>query len=439
MANSRYSAIKAPNIVYWLGALVLLMHYYFLLSAFLEQSHLTDDSIQYLTLADNLMEHGVFSQSYTAPLAPDVQRTPGYPLFLVLMGRFIPLVLVVQHLLVLWTGYLLYRLLRRYMRERVARTGAWLYLLQPYPMIFASMVLSETLFIFLLVGALSFFLRWYARVRLLDLVLSLGLLGLAAYVRPLAYPLLLAGGLLAVLKLFFRRRWQMIPGLAVLLLLPSLLLGPWLVRNHNLTGRYQLTSMGDMGMVHGRLGGLEAWRQQLPVEEHYFYMAGDSIAAQKIGLPAIREYPSGVRTHETETYDPRLKGITLAYFLSHPLDGLRFTARNLGAMLTGVGYGWARGLTHSETGARISAGLQLGLNVLMYLGLLIALRWLRQWRPVHWIALVTVGLTLLISAAGWADGRYRVVIDPLLIIFVAYVLERRLLYLEYREERAGEV
>lgn len=439
MAGSRYIAIRRPNAVYLLGGLVLLMHYYFLMSSFLQQSYLTDDSIQYLTIAENMSSKGIFSQSYSEPYVEDVQRTPGYPVFLLALGSFIPLVLVVQHLLVLWTGYLLYRLLHRYVRKRVARTGAFIFLFQPYPMIFASMVLSETLFIFLLVGALSFFLRWYERVKFLDLVLALLLLCLAMYVRPLGYPLLWAAGALALLKLFFRRRWQMIPGLAVVLFLPALLIGPWMYRNKKITGRYMVSSMGSMGMLHGRMGALEAYRKGQPVDEHHFYMAGDSLAALEIGLPAIRTYYGQNQTHETEVYHPAVTGMTFRFFLKHPIDAISFQTKNVGAMLSGVGYGWSKALTHSYTASRISAGLQLIFNLIMFAGLLASIWWIRRWRPLHWITGVGIGLVLLASAAGWADGRYRVVIDPLFVIFVADSLERRLRLKEFEEELKEEI
>jgi 4-amino-4-deoxy-L-arabinose transferase-like glycosyltransferase len=439
LAGSRYIAVRRPNGIYLLGGLVLLMHYYFLMSSFLHQSHLTDDSVQYLTIAENMSTRGIFSQSFDEPYVEDVQRTPGYPVFLLALGSFVPLVLVVQHLLVLWTGYLIYRLLHRYVRKRVARTGAFIYLFQPYPMIFASMVLSETLFIFLLVAALSFYLRWYDRVKFMDLVYALIFLCLAMYVRPLGYPLLWAAGALALLKLFFRRRWQMIPGLAVVLILPALLIGPWMYRNKKITGRYMVSSMGSMGLLHGRMGGLEAYRQGLPVDEHHFYMTGDSIAGLEIGVPAIREYYGANQTHETEIFNPAVKRLTFRFYLEHPVDAVKFQVKNVGAMLSGIGLGWSRSLTHSRTASWISAALQLFFNLVMFAGLLVSLYWIRRWRPQHWIPAIGIGLVLLASAAGWADGRYRVVIDPLFIVFVADSLERRLRLREFEQELKEEI
>ena len=430
MTNFRNTSIRSPNLLYLLGLIVLCMHYYFLVSAFLQQSHLTDDSVQYLTLAENLQDHGIFSQSFSAPYVADVQRTPGYPVFLMLLGGFVPLVLVVQHLLVLATGYLLYRILRRYFSRRSAMTAMWLYLLQPYPMIFASMVLSETLFTFLLLAALSLFLRWYRLYGLLDLALAFAVLCLAAYVRPIGYPLLLAAGLLTSIKLFVHRRWLMVPGLALVLLVPALLIGPWMLRNQALTGQYTFSSMGRMGLLHGRMGGLEAWRQGRSLDEHELYMAGDSLAATEIGLANLREYYSEKQTHETELYHAKVSGLTFRYYFAHPLDAILFQTRNLGAMLSGLGLGWAQKISHSPTLAYLSAGCQGILTLIMYLALILAFFDLRIWRAWHWIPFVTITLTLLISAAAWADGRYRVVIDPLLLFFVAHVIE------EYRLRQA---
>ena len=46
------------------------------------------DSSQFVLLADNLLQHGVFSRSYSEPFFPDIARTPGYPLSLAVFRSF---------------------------------------------------------------------------------------------------------------------------------------------------------------------------------------------------------------------------------------------------------------------------------------------------------------------------------------------------------------
>ncbi|MEM7038440.1 MAG: hypothetical protein AAF570_15760 [Bacteroidota bacterium] len=412
-----------------LMAAVLVLHLVFLISALKNDRFLIDDSVQYLTLAENMDEEGVFSQSYSAPFVPDVQRVPGYPLFLTALGRSIPLILIVQHLLVLFTGLMIYRTLKELVAEKYARIGAWGYLLQPYPVIFASMVLSETLFTVVLVASLGHYLRYWKGGKLRDVMIALVWMGAAAYVRPLGWPLLLVMAGLTIGRVVWMRK--MVPqsmsvkvGLACILL-PMLLAGPWMLRNQSVTGRMTFNSMGDMGMLHGRLGGLAAFREGKGVGEHELYMAGDSLAATDLGLKDLRQYYSAKQNHETELYAPGVGGVTVGYFLKYPASGIAFQAKSVWAMLTGVGYGWAGFVTESKGMAIATAGIQVHFNALMFFGFLIAIWRFRRWKGWMWVLAGAIALLFVMSAAAWADGRYRVVIDPLLLMGLMWLLDDR--------------
>lgn len=407
--------------LYLAVAAVVGLHLYFLLSALILQTWLIDDGVQYMTLAENMVGQGTFSQSYSAPFTPDLQRTPGYPIFLVMLFRSVPLILIVQHLLVLATGWLIWRILKLYVNEEKAKIGAFLYLLQPYPIIFASMVLSETLFIFFLVAALFYYLRYFQSTHRKDL-LAYALLAVAAtYIRPIGLPLYLLALIPALIKGLRTPKRDYVAALTLTLALTLFL--PWVLRNQQHSGRFTFNVMGDMGLLHGRLGGLEAWRKGQGADEHALYMAGDSIAAATDGLPSLREYYADRQSHETELYRKGLFGLTLSHFLSHPVDATLFQLGNIGVMLGGVGHGWAGALTLNKPASLGSAGLQLLLNLCMYLGFLLALWHVRRWDAGMWINFCCVISVLLISAAAWADGRYRVVIDPVLVVIALRATE----------------
>lgn len=401
-----------------LALLVLVLHISLLTAALVNKSYLTDDSIQYLTLSQNMGQHGVFSQSYIPPYVPDLQRTPGYPVFLLICGNSIPLVLILQHLMVLLSGWVLYRIMRLFFRERIARTGIWIWLLQPYPILMASMVLSEVPFIlFFLVGIYGVMKHLKER-RLMDLGWGLVGLVLAIYIRPVALPVAIPIALVVMVAAVRSRktesgwrRWAPV-GLAVLLI-PSLL-SPWIVRNHGISDRWMVSSMGDMSMIHGRLGGLEAYRQGLGVGETELFRLGDSLGMKD--LHGHREYYSEKQGHETELYRPGGGAMTIQYFLDHPIDGIAFQGKSFLNMLKGVGFGWSNQVTGNSAVAYILSGLQLLLNLVMYIGCLLALWRIRKWPPRFWIILGVVALLFLVSNAAWADGRYRMVIDPFLVM-----------------------
>lgn len=403
-----------------IGALVLGMHLFFLIQALLHGSYLTDDSIQYLTLAENLAEQGVFSQSFFQPFVPDLQRTPGYPVFLMVMGRIPVLILVVQHLLVLLTGWILFLSMRDLVQLKTARNVALLWLLVPYPMLMASMILSESLFLVLMAGAVAFMLRYMVSGGWKYAFATGILMGLATLVRPTGLALIWTTAIYLLLDMVWGlwKKKEMVPrfiGALVGAGSLALVLVPWMIRNGEVAGRYELSSMGEMGMIYGRLGGLSAQQNGTPEEEHYLYMQGDSIASQTIGLQSVREYYSVKQGHEWELHPREVGGITVSYFLDHPLDAVWFQMRNLWKMAKGMGYGWAYQITGSKPVAYLTAAWQLIYSLLVAFGLFRALYFIRRWNSVQWYLMGSVFLMTLVSAAVWADGRYRIPMEYLLV------------------------
>lgn len=391
----------------WVALLILPGHLLFLFLALWNQSFLIDDSIQYLSLSENLLQNGVFSQSYFADLSPDLQRSPGYPLLLAICGNVPAIVLVLQHLLVLATGYLLFRLLLLFQKPVVARFGAFFWLLQPYPIVLSSYILSESAFIFFSALGLYFYLRWrqkkqapwYAWIGFLGLVIAI-------YMRPVGLATLLLVVLDGIIILVRQRNWLPIIGLV---LLPILTIGPWMARNYQQTGESSFSSMGRMAMLHGRLGGILSMDK--PEDEHQYFMAGDSLASQHIGFQNLRTYLGKEESHETELLPPEVTKLTIGHFIAHPRQALQFSGRSLFQMLKGVGYGWTERLGLSSELAWVTAIVQLGFNLLMYLGILICLLQIRRWQGIDYLMMLIILGQYALSLAIWADGRYRMPID----------------------------
>lgn len=392
---------------WWLPALVLVMHLLYFCAALVHQSFLIDDSIQYLTLSENLAQHGVYSQSFAAPFVPDLQRPPGYPVLLLLCGGIPWLVLLLQHLMVLATGYFLFRLLVPLAGLKWARRGAFFWLLQPYPILMASLLLSESPFLCLLALGLWMYTAWRRKGCWKRLSAAVLALVAATYFRPIGmvvlFPMLVD---MAVLTLR-RGQWRY---LSIGLGIPLLLIAPWMLRNGIATGEYTFNSMGAMGMVHGRMGGMEAVAQDLPMDEHHWFMLGDSLAAQEVGLAGIKSYYGANQSHETEIYHVGM-GETVKRFLAKPGEALVFQAKAFWGMLRGVGYGWAERNFQSSGAAIFSAGWQGLCNLVMFLGTGLALFRFRGMPPGRTWLFVAMLLLYLASMAIWADGRYRVPID----------------------------
>lgn len=164
------------------------------------------DIQQYVAYAENLIRHGVYSSVINAVGVPppDAYRPPGYPLFLVsamLFGgeSWIGLAKVMQILLSTATVGLVALLGREWLRPAWANAGAALLAFWPHHIVFASTLLSETVFGFLLTLAMYL---WVVAVRRSSWRIAVGggvAFGLASLVNPLVavLPLVLAAVLLA--------------------------------------------------------------------------------------------------------------------------------------------------------------------------------------------------------------------------------------------------
>lgn len=204
---------------------------------------------EYATLSINLVEHHVFSLATTTPFTPDAWRTPGYPVFIAffyaLFGSFFP-VLVAQSLLLFLTVLLIYNMALKLMPSAWALALSVLYLLLPGTILSASVLLSESVFVFLLVLAiyLCFFSEWkrlYVRWALAGLLFAT-----TVYVRP-ASQYILFFIIPAYLVLYtprseLGRRHFVAAGLMAIVFVLSLL--PWCFRNQQQLDTFSFASTG---------------------------------------------------------------------------------------------------------------------------------------------------------------------------------------------------
>lgn len=168
--------------------------------AHLERSFSSSDSVAYAKLARTISEEGLLSFD-AAPGTPELHRTPGYPLFLILAKpwisfRHLQFLLVLQALLVLATAWVL-------MDTAWSRTGRFpdrqclwagaLLLCNPIVLLYTFQVLTETLFAFLLALALWMLARGLHGKREAPLLISGLILGAAILVRPIGLTLIPAG------------------------------------------------------------------------------------------------------------------------------------------------------------------------------------------------------------------------------------------------------
>jgi hypothetical protein len=203
------------------------------------------DTVSYLEPGRNLLLHGRF----VADGVPDLVRTPGYPLFLAMTSLAgLPAAAVTNVILSVFSVILVWKLGRATFSDpRVALGAAWIFAFEPVSIIHSAALLSDTLFLALLMLSLER-LAMFLRGRNLPVLAVAGLwLAAATFVRPVTYylPAALALGLFLVLVRVPGLRWKA-PAVLLISVLPWL--AAWQMRNRVETGYDGFSSISEINL-----------------------------------------------------------------------------------------------------------------------------------------------------------------------------------------------
>jgi hypothetical protein len=191
----------------------------------------------YLALAGHL-RHGVFSLFHPQDI-PDTTRMPGYPFLLHLAGSSIPMVLAVQVIVSALKVPLVHALARTMgAGDRPALWAAAFMAIAPMDIVLAGSVLTEAVFTTALLAGVLLAVRDRGRPSAAGAVLCFAT---AAWMRPNG---LLLAALAALLMVVLLRHnvWRS----ALIAVGTLLLLSPWMLRHHRLTGRIGLSDNATM-------------------------------------------------------------------------------------------------------------------------------------------------------------------------------------------------
>ena len=183
------------------------------------------DSYSYLNLAARLVAGKGFVDQWDLP---EMFRTPAYPLLLsggFAMGHPVFFTLVTQSLMMVGIIALTFSIVRTVLRdERLAGLCAIVVALEPTTLTWSMRVMPETALTLCLVAFAYSTLRAIESTHSTWIVTAAAMLCAAAYVKPIAYPLVFIICIAAVLTR---------PRVALLFVLTcAVLLTPWIVRNH---------------------------------------------------------------------------------------------------------------------------------------------------------------------------------------------------------------
>ncbi len=269
----RWGALAAPLLVFLLVRLLL---WGWIAAADPQRFWDKGDTPSYDAPARALLELGAFRRSPDKPDAPELSRTPGYPLFLAFsyatLGRDFPGPVLLQILLAAATLLLVARIAEKRFGPRVGVGAAWLYGFDPLSLAFCLQMLTETLFTLLLVAAALAGMRSLgeANSRNRWAPFSGGLVALATLVRPIAYYLILPLSFALALGRIRRAGLQTALVSACLCwIVHAALVGGWIVHNYVVADTATLSEVQHEALSYharwmSRVEGLTVDRQADP-------------------------------------------------------------------------------------------------------------------------------------------------------------------------------
>jgi len=374
----------------WLWAAALLPRLALCALAALDPSlTMRGDSLDYLALARNLAARGVFSTSAAAPFAPQIVRTPGYPLFLAPLAAVLSspqfAAAVAQSLLGAATVVLAWRWLGRRDAGRGAAFGALFLALDPVTVLHTPLLLSEALFMILVVGAGSLTVAALDEPRPRLAAACGALWGAAIFVRPIALylPFTLAWA--------WRRDKR---ALAVFLLAAYLLPAGWTLRNRSATGRTVYAAVAGLDMLRYPAAGVEAMRTGRPWTEVEVELRGRVDAT----------FPRGFADEAAKAQ--AYNAAAMSVLRAHPFLLARYCAQGAVKLLGGTGLEmlleWGKGLGSFRAEGAFTPGVSGS-------GTLALLRAHPGLIPLELLYAAALAALYVLSAAGlvrlWRAGR----------------------------------
>lgn len=331
-----------------------------------------------------------------------VLRTPGYPAFVALCGSYYPLIIVLQHAMVIWMAWLAFRLVEP-VDERAAKITFWAIGLHPWFAYWANAIMTEILAAICIVGVLYLLFRQHP--------VWAGLLtGYAILVRPASLPALLA--LVAGSYLYTRKKRDV----ALAVLASTLVLAPWLARNYRNANYIGISPIGEMTLwsKYAALTGIEpdlVWPEIDRVIQEKGEVGGNHYFKQQ-AFQIIQQHPIGALALNIRS-------------------AKAFLAYDLVSLVPSIQQDWNKPLSDNTM---LVLALKIFFQYILPLTALSLFVYgaLLSYRETNMaVALIMLsGLVAVIQFVGIGDTRLRIPSEPLFMIFIAlgvstYVSKRK--------------
>ena len=222
---------------------------------FNEDAFYTPDSKSYITRAVDMITYGTFSLRGE----PDIFRTPGYPLllvpFIVIFGtEKVHYVLLFQFILVAATAYFVYKIVLLLFEtnagKKMARIAFVIVMADPATFISELSVMADSFLVFTVMSGLYYLIKYVRFDKWSDVLMGFAILGLSAYIKPVALYLPYLCGLILLLYKIKHRRFAGVILVLIAFLASYFITDCWQQRNKNIFGVKIFTSISAAGIYH---------------------------------------------------------------------------------------------------------------------------------------------------------------------------------------------
>jgi hypothetical protein len=373
---------------------------------------LNGDERDYIGRAQNLLA----GNGLTAGGARDrMWRTPGYPGFLAglftLGGKSVAVIRLAQCMLGGLVCVLLFLLARQLFDRRLAMAAALYFALFPPHAYMAGMILSENLLLPAVLGSILAFLSLAKAQTFRSAILAGALAGVSILIKPES-AIVPGAFVLTIWNLRIRNKAGLSLAIA---LIAALVLSPWLIRNHRLSGHFVLSSVGGEAFW----GGNNKYVLDDPKYRGYWMTPSEMPAQFDEVLAAPTEY-------EQDRVRWRL--------------GKDFLDQHRGDLPRLAIYKLRRfySVFVQDPKERLALILSFGLLLPSIAAGVVINGW-RFLRERH-SGLVLIGIILgynLLAIIFWGANRMRLVIDPFLILFGVWAVRAALFRIGLLTEKVG--
>ncbi len=307
---------------------------FILISGNNSEQFLANDSQLYLSSARTLVSAGRYSVSPDQINIPNALRPPGYSFFLaanfLLFGENIKLVIFNQIIISLLSLGMIYCIGWKLWNKGLGQVAAALLAFDIVSFTYVFFILSETLFVFILLIFLSVGVSWLTTNEKMELRMVQGgiLLGLVTLIRPITeylYFLMLVGIAVVLIKENANKK-LILWGCLLFSLSYFVLVGSWRLRNYAVTGHSQLGQIEGISILYFRAAAVIAEKENISLDESRVL-----IGAQNVWEKSLLEPEAGWG------YQWKKEGLEI--LLANPIQVAVVTAKGLFSLFSSPGDG----------------------------------------------------------------------------------------------------